>query len=359
MENGPRVSEDGNRASKGDQVIGGRYRVVQALKPGLGLETLLAVDSAQGDRVVTKTIPAEGLLAAGVAQLEHDAEALRRVRGHWVAGLRRFGREDDRLYFVTPHIPGVSLRERLAGGPLSVAETLVVGRCLLAGLREVHGLGVLHRAIKPSNIIVDENAAAAAGGAHRLRPDPRGAADRRRRRTGSSRRPATSRPSRRACSTSRSTSGPTSTRSGRSCSSAWRASRLFPGDEFGEVLRQHLASPPPMLRDLGIEAPRALDEVIQRLLRQDPRDRYQSADGGAGRPRRDRRGAGAGASRSRRSWSAGATAGGRSPTRRSSPASDELPALEAQLERRARGTRRPGPAGGAVGRRQDPRCSTS
>ena len=101
--------------------------------------------------MVVKTISAEGISAGGVAQLEHDAEALRRIRGPWVTGLRRLGREDDLLFFVTPYIPGVSLQERLAEEPLSAAETLIVGRCLLAGLHEVHGLGALHRAIKPAN----------------------------------------------------------------------------------------------------------------------------------------------------------------------------------------------------------------
>ena len=52
----------------------------------------------------------------------------------------------------------------------------------------------------------------------------------------------------------------------------------FLGQSVGEVLRQHLSVPAPELRSLGIAVPRALDEVIQRLLRKDPRDRYQTAD---------------------------------------------------------------------------------
>jgi signal transduction histidine kinase len=45
----------------------------------------------------------------------------------------------------------------------------------------------------------------------------------------------------------------------------------------GELLRQHITVAPPELRALGLPVPRALDEVIQRLLRKDPRDRYQTA----------------------------------------------------------------------------------
>src|SRR5262249_52514032 len=45
----------------------------------------------------------------------------------------------------------------------------------------------------------------------------------------------------------------------------------------GEVLRQHVTVQPAELRGLGLPVPRVLDEVLQRLLRKDPRDRYQSA----------------------------------------------------------------------------------
>src|SRR5204863_312076 len=51
----------------------------------------------------------------------------------------------------------------------------------------------------------------------------------------------------------------------------------FQGTNVGEVLRKHMTVQPPELRSLGLSVPRVLDEVIQRLLRKDPRDRYQSA----------------------------------------------------------------------------------
>ena len=51
----------------------------------------------------------------------------------------------------------------------------------------------------------------------------------------------------------------------------------FEGNDVGEVLRQHLNTPAPQLRGLGVEVPRALDAALQRLLRKDPGERYQSA----------------------------------------------------------------------------------
>jgi hypothetical protein len=53
----------------------------------------------------------------------------------------------------------------------------------------------------------------------------------------------------------------------------------FTGTTLGEILRQHLTTTPPELRELGVSAPRAFDEIIGRLLRKDPRERYQTAEG--------------------------------------------------------------------------------
>ena len=51
----------------------------------------------------------------------------------------------------------------------------------------------------------------------------------------------------------------------------------FTADSVGALLRQHLSEAVPELRELGVEVPRAVDEVLQRRLRKDPAERYQSA----------------------------------------------------------------------------------
>ena len=74
-----------------------------------------------------------------------------------------------------------------------------------------------------------------------------------------------------------STAAPTSTRPASCSSTAWPGRRPFAGADVGEVLQQHLSTPAPRLRALGVDVPQALDAVIQRLLRKDPAERYQSA----------------------------------------------------------------------------------
>ncbi len=57
---------------------------------------------------------------------------------------------------IRPFIPGVSLEKRLRQGPLSLHDTLTLAKWVLLGLEEAHSNGVIHRNIKPSNLIVGE-----------------------------------------------------------------------------------------------------------------------------------------------------------------------------------------------------------
>jgi PAS domain S-box-containing protein len=306
----PRSSQGGCMAPMGDvlsippcagaeepgaeRLFHARYRVVRPLKTSQGIETLLAHDELTGEQVVIKAVCGESFSLAVRMRLEHEAQVLRQIRSPWCAPLLHLGREDDRLYLVLPFLPGVTLEQRLRRGPLSVADTLTVGRSLLGALGDAHEYGVLHRDLKPANIIVDCGPACstAPGQLHTTRPGEDGPLER-----------ATLIDfglARSACLDASIRDQPVGTARYMSPEQAGLLDQgvdersdlyaagvvlfeclagrpPFTGASVGEVLRQHLTVPAPQLRALGVAVPRALDEVIQRLLRKDPRDRYQSA----------------------------------------------------------------------------------
>ena len=56
-------------------------------------------------------------------------------------------------FHVMPLVPGGTLRQRLESGPLSVAETVAVGRALAQAMGRAHALGIVHRDLKPENVL--------------------------------------------------------------------------------------------------------------------------------------------------------------------------------------------------------------
>jgi PAS domain S-box-containing protein len=258
------------------KVFAGRYRVLRALKQGNGIETLLGTDLFDNTAVVLKTASGESLSGGAQMRLEHEASVLRQIRGPGVAPLLHFGRDNGLLYLVMPFVPGLTLETRLRQGPLGVRDTLTLARCLLRGLEAVHAQGVLHRDLKPANLIVDELAPLERatiidfGLARSARLDP----SLRDQPVGTARYMS---PEQAGLLDQDKDERSDLYSAGIVLFECLAGQVPFQGETVGEVLRQHMTVRAPELRALGLAVPRALDEVIQRLLRKDPRDRYQCA----------------------------------------------------------------------------------
>src|SRR4029453_18912154 len=131
-----------------------RFRTVRLLKQGHGIETWLAQDLTCPGRVVLKTLAADTVPHSVQHRLEHEAGVLRDLESRFLSPLVEVGREDGLLYFAVPFVTGVTLAERLKLGPLPPDQAIAVGACVLAALQEAHEHGVLHRDVKPANVIV-------------------------------------------------------------------------------------------------------------------------------------------------------------------------------------------------------------
>ena len=119
--------------------FGNRYLATGALKKKPSVETLLATDHTTGGTVVLKVLSTE-LASAGVQmRLDHEFSVLREVDSPYLTPLMDVGHEKDYLYVVRPFVSGTTLQARLQEGPLSLADTVVVGNCLLSALNEIHG----------------------------------------------------------------------------------------------------------------------------------------------------------------------------------------------------------------------------
>jgi eukaryotic-like serine/threonine-protein kinase len=131
----------------------GHYRIIEQIGAG-GMGLVFRARDEQLDRdVALKILPPLTLLTEPARrQFRREALSAARISHPNVAAAFDFGQQDGIDYLVTEYVPGVTLDSKLAEGPLSETEVLVLGIQLANGLDAAHRKGVIHRDLKPSNL---------------------------------------------------------------------------------------------------------------------------------------------------------------------------------------------------------------
>ena len=237
------------------------------------MSTYAGTDVHTGRAVVVKTVPTAEVSAAMQLRLEDAADALAGIGSPAIACPLAVGRERDVFFIVRPYVEGLTLEQRLQAGRLGAFETLALASGIMGVLQLAHEHGVLHRAVKPGNVIVNGDLVTlvdfafapttqvdsyvrdvSVDAVRYVSPEQAGLLHR-----------------------------DVDERSDLYSAGALLFECLagqppFTGDSVTDVLREHLTHRPPSLRRGDSAIPTALDELVMRLLRKDPRDRYQSAD---------------------------------------------------------------------------------
>jgi hypothetical protein len=133
----------------------GRYRPLRPLGSGGSGSVWLARDEQTGLDVALKIVPREG--KAG-ARAEREAEAAARLRHPTCLRSYAFGRERGHVYIAYEYAPGRTFREVLRARELTDAEAIEACAQLLEGLAHAHGRGVVHRDVKPANVLLADDA---------------------------------------------------------------------------------------------------------------------------------------------------------------------------------------------------------
>jgi hypothetical protein len=133
------------------ELVLGRYRPLKPLGTGASGSVWLARDETNGLDVALKIVPREG--KAG-SRAEREAEAASRLRHRSCQRAYGFGRDSQHVYIAYEYTPGRTFREALRSGELDDAAAIEAAAQMLEGLAHAHARGIVHRDVKPSNVLL-------------------------------------------------------------------------------------------------------------------------------------------------------------------------------------------------------------
>jgi len=133
------------------------HRILRELGGGGMSRVFLAEEIRLGRQVVVKLLPPETGAAVNVERFEREIRLAARLQHPHIVPLLSAAAAGDLLYYVMPFIQGESLRSKLAReGELPVAEAARILREIVDALSYAHRNGVVHRDIKPDNVLLSD-----------------------------------------------------------------------------------------------------------------------------------------------------------------------------------------------------------
>lgn len=151
-------SEEAEGASLLGRTIAGRYEILKRIgRGGMGV-VYLASQSALSRKVVIKVL-APNLVddQNAMARFEREARGLSRLQHPNIVTIFDFGRDGNLAYIAMEYVDGQTLSRFLRQtGPLSLPQFAPIAIQILKGLGEAHKLGLIHRDIKPTNLMLCE-----------------------------------------------------------------------------------------------------------------------------------------------------------------------------------------------------------
>ena len=133
----------------------GHFKLLDRLGQGAFGEVWKAHDT-ELDRIIAIKIPRrEHLTEQETEQFLREARAAAQVRHPNIVSVHEVGREGGRIYIASDFIDGASLDEWIQVHPLTVRESVEMCAKIAEALHHAHEAGVVHRDLKPQNILVD------------------------------------------------------------------------------------------------------------------------------------------------------------------------------------------------------------
>ena len=143
--------------------VGDNYRLIEELGGGGMSRVFLALEVELDRRVVIKVLPPDMTAGVNRERFHREVQLAARLQHPHVVPLLTAGAADGLLYYVMPYIDGESLRTKLnREGELPVGEAVRILKEVVDALSYAHRNGVVHRDIKPDNVLLSDGHAVVA-----------------------------------------------------------------------------------------------------------------------------------------------------------------------------------------------------
>jgi serine/threonine protein kinase len=139
--------------------LGSGYAIQSELGGGGMSRTWIAEDTSLNRRVVVKVINPALAATVSIQRFQREIMVVAQLNHPNIVPVLSAGELDGLPYFIMPYIQGESLRGRIARGPLSLRETVGVLKDVARALSYANTIGIVHRDIKPDNILLTGSAA--------------------------------------------------------------------------------------------------------------------------------------------------------------------------------------------------------
>ncbi len=131
-----------------------RYQVEREIARGGAARVFLALDS-HGSRVALKILHPELAVSVTADRFLREISFLSKIDHPNISKLLDYGENDWLVYYVMSYVEGPTLREHLQRvKQTSVRDTLRIAEDLLSALSYAHELGIVHRDVKPDNVVL-------------------------------------------------------------------------------------------------------------------------------------------------------------------------------------------------------------
>lgn len=141
-----------------NNIICNRYKILDHLGTG-GMATVwLGYDTILDRKVAIKTFKIDANDEGAVKRFNREAKAVTSLSHPNIVSIYDVENEEDFYYLILEYVEGMTLKDYMIKNPRIPIETIVhIAKQIAAGLSHAHQNGIIHRDIKPQNILMDEN----------------------------------------------------------------------------------------------------------------------------------------------------------------------------------------------------------